>query len=47
VTIADEELKKEKFSGIFEDENLEQVLEALRFAGIKSSVNRKEVVLKQ
>lgn len=47
VIIADEELKKEKFSGIFEDENLEQVLEALRFAGIKSSVNRKEVVLKQ
>jgi transmembrane sensor len=47
VTIADEELRKVRYSGIFEDENLQQVMEALQLAGIKSSINRKEVVLRQ
>ncbi len=47
VTIADEELKKVKFSATFEDEDLKTVMEALRLAGIKSTINKKEVILRQ
>jgi transmembrane sensor len=46
VVIADEKLKKTKFSATFEDEDLKTVLEALRLVGIRSTVNKKEVILK-
>lgn len=47
VTIADEKLKKEKFTGTFlEGEDLQTVLEALRIAGIKSTLNKRELVLR-
>ena len=47
VTIADEALRKTPFTGTFEGESLETVLEALRLTGIKSIVNRREVTLRQ
>ena len=47
VTIADEALRKTPFTGTFEGESLETVLEAMRLTGIKSIVNRREVTLRQ
>jgi transmembrane sensor len=47
VTIADEALKKEKFTATFlEGEDLQTVMEALRIAGIKSTLNKRELLLK-
>lgn len=47
VTIADEALKKEKFTATFlEGEDLQTVQEALRIAGIKSTLNKRELVLR-
>jgi len=46
VTITNDELKTEKFSGIFEDESMNEVLEALRLTGnFKYSINKKEVTI--
>ncbi|MBS1663712.1 MAG: DUF4974 domain-containing protein [Bacteroidetes bacterium] len=46
VTIADESLKKTEYSGVFEDESLEQVMEALRLTGdFKYSINKKEITI--
>jgi len=46
VTITNNELKTEKFSGMFEDESMTEVLEALRLTGnFKYSVNKKEVTI--
>lgn len=46
VMIADNDLKRTKFSATFEDEDLKTVLEALRLAGIRSTVNKKEVTFR-
>lgn len=46
VMIADNDLKRTKFSATFEDEDLQTVLEALRLAGIRSTVNKKEVTFR-
>ena len=47
VIIKDEPLKKTVFSGVFEDESLRQVMEALRITGnLHYSMNKKEVIIK-
>jgi len=47
VSIKDERLKKTIFSGVFEDESLRQVMEALRITGnLHYTINRKEVIIK-
>ena len=47
VIIKDERLKKTLFSGVFEDESLRQVMEALRITGnLHYTINRKEVIIK-
>lgn len=45
VTITDEKLKKEPFSAVFDDENLQQVMEALKLTGLKYNINKKEVTI--
>jgi ferric-dicitrate binding protein FerR (iron transport regulator) len=47
VTITDEKLKQTAYSGVFEDESLQQVMEALRLTGNFSyTINKKEVIIK-
>jgi transmembrane sensor len=47
VTITDEKLKQTAYSGVFEDESLQQVMEALRLTGnFKYTINKKEVVIR-
>jgi len=47
VVIKDERMKKTIFSGVFEDESLRQVMEALRIAGnLHYSINKKELIIK-
>jgi transmembrane sensor len=46
VTITNYDLKAEKFSGIFEDESLNEVLEALKLTGnFKYSIDKKDVTI--
>ncbi|HEY6900570.1 MAG TPA: FecR domain-containing protein [Puia sp.] len=46
VTITDDALKQTEYSGVFEDESLDQVMEALRLTGsFKYSINKKEVTI--
>ena len=46
VKIREESLKRTEYSGVFEDESLKQVMEALRMTGnFKYSINRKEVII--
>jgi ferric-dicitrate binding protein FerR (iron transport regulator) len=46
VTISDEKLKKEPFSGVFDNESLQVVMEALRLTGkFKYDINKKEVTI--
>lgn len=46
VKIREESLKHTEYSGVFEDESLRQVMEALRLTGnFKYSINRKEVTI--
>jgi len=46
VTITDEKLKHVAYSGVFEDESLRQVMEALRLSGnIRYWINKKEVTI--
>lgn len=46
VCITDEKLKKTPFSGVFDDENLPVVMEALRLAGkFRYNINKKEVTI--
>lgn len=46
LTITDDKLKSERFSGVFEDESLPQVMEALRMTGsFHYSIHKKEVII--
>jgi ferric-dicitrate binding protein FerR (iron transport regulator) len=46
VTVTDEQLKTVRFSGVFEDESLRQIMEALRLSGnIKYSIRKNEVII--
>lgn len=46
VTIREESLKHTEYSGVFEDESLKQVMEALRLTGnFRYSINKKEVTI--
>jgi transmembrane sensor len=46
VTIREESLKHTEYSGVFENESLSQVMEALRLTGnFRYSVNKKEVII--
>ena len=46
VTITDEKLKSQRFSGRFELENLQQVMEAIRLSGdLRYSIEKKEVII--
>jgi len=46
VTITNDDLKAEKFSGIFEDESLTEVIEALRLSGnFKYKIGKKELII--
>jgi transmembrane sensor len=47
VIIEDEALNKVRYTGTFEDESLQQVMTVLQEAGIRSRINKKEVVLWQ
>ncbi|MET0463969.1 MAG: FecR family protein [Chitinophagaceae bacterium] len=48
VKIADNKIRKTEFSGVFEDEDLEQVMEALRMTGnFHYDINKKEVMIRQ
>ncbi|MBC8034119.1 MAG: DUF4974 domain-containing protein [Chitinophagaceae bacterium] len=48
VVIADESLKNNTYSGIFEDETLSQVIRALQLTGgFKYSIDKKEVIIKK
>ncbi len=47
VNILDEKLKNSQYSAVFEDESLQQVMEALRLTGnFKYTINKKEVTIK-
>jgi ferric-dicitrate binding protein FerR (iron transport regulator) len=47
VIITDESLKNTEYSGVFEDENVRQVMEALRLSGnFKYTINKKEITIK-
>jgi len=47
VTITDEKLKQTAYSGVFEDESLQEVMEALRLTGnFKYTINKREVIIK-
>jgi len=46
VNITDERLKHVEYSGVFEDESLQQVMKALHEAGINYKINKKEVTIK-
>lgn len=47
VRITDESLKSTQYSGVFEDESLRQVMEALRLTGnFRYVINKKEVIIK-
>jgi len=47
VFITDERLKKTQYSAVFEDESLQQVMEALRMTGnFRYTINRKEIIIK-
>lgn len=47
VNIADDKLKHAAYSGVFEDESLQQVMEALQLTGnFKYTINKKEVIIK-
>lgn len=47
VLITDESLKSTQYSGVFEDESLKQVMEALRLTGnFRYLINKKEVTIK-
>jgi len=47
VNITDEKLKHAAYSGVFEDENLQQVMEALQLTGnFKYTISKKEVIIK-
>ncbi|MHA4809164.1 FecR family protein [Flavitalea flava] len=47
VRITDESLKSTQYSGVFEDESLKQVMEALRLTGnFRYLINKKEVIIK-
>lgn len=46
VTIPDEKLKHVEYTGVFEDESLRQVMEALRWTGnFRYSINKREVTI--
>jgi ferric-dicitrate binding protein FerR (iron transport regulator) len=46
VTITDEKLKSQRFSGRFELENVQQVMEALKLSGdLTYTINKKEVII--
>jgi len=46
VIIRDEDLKHTEYSGVFEDESLNQVMEALRLTGsFRYSINKKEITI--
>lgn len=46
VTIRDESLRHTQYSGVFEDESLKQVMEALRLTGnFRYTINKKEVTI--
>jgi ferric-dicitrate binding protein FerR (iron transport regulator) len=46
VTIQDDSLKQTAYSGVFEDESLDQVMEALRLTGnFRYSINKKDVTI--
>lgn len=48
VTITDSRLKQNTYSGVFEDESLQQVMEALRITGnFRYTINKKEVIIKR
>jgi ferric-dicitrate binding protein FerR (iron transport regulator) len=48
VKIADSKIKRTEFSGVFEDEDLEQVMEALRMTGnFHYDINKREVTIRQ
>jgi transmembrane sensor len=47
VTITDEKMKRGSYTAFFEDENLQQVMEALQWTGkFKYSINKKEVTIR-
>jgi transmembrane sensor len=47
VTITDETLKGTEYSGVFDEENLRQVMEALRLTGnFRYTINKKEVTIR-
>jgi len=46
VTITDEKLKKDLYHAIFEDESLQQVLDALSTNSFKFTINKKDVTIK-
>ncbi|HEY4286578.1 MAG TPA: DUF4974 domain-containing protein, partial [Puia sp.] len=46
ISIRDDSLKGTAYSGVFEDENLAQVMEALRLTGnFRYSINKKEITI--
>ncbi|MEP7258710.1 MAG: FecR domain-containing protein [Flavitalea sp.] len=48
VVITDDDLKDNTYSGVFEDESLKQVMEALRLTGnFKYQIGKKEVIIKR
>jgi transmembrane sensor len=46
VTFTNENLKEAQYSGIFEDESLQQVMSALHDAGVNYKINKKEVIIR-
>ena len=49
IRFANEELKEKKFTGIFENETIEQALKALQYSSpykFRYTINRKEIILK-
>lgn len=46
VTFTNENLKQAQYSGIFEDESLQQVMSALHDAGVNYKINKKEVIIR-
>ena len=46
VTFTQESLKKVQYSGVFEDESLQQVMAALHDAGVNYKINKKEVIIR-
>jgi len=46
VIITDEKLKKEPYHAIFDDESLQEVIDALSTNSFKYTINKKEVIIK-